>query len=59
MERRVIRKFHARCEVGEKPEIVSGAYLSLSEATEGDPGMATGVIAEWFKKVYEPAFSNN
>lgn len=29
MERRVRRKPHARCEAGEKPEIVSEAYLSL------------------------------
>ena len=29
MERRVRRKAHARCEVGEKPEIISKAYLSL------------------------------
>ena len=29
MERRVIRKVHARCEAGEKLEITSKAYLSL------------------------------
>jgi hypothetical protein len=29
MERRVRRKSHARCEAGEKPEIISGVYLSL------------------------------
>ena len=29
MERRVRRKSHARCGVGEKPEITSKVYLSL------------------------------
>ena len=29
MERRVRRKSHARCGVGEKPEIISEAHLSL------------------------------
>ena len=34
MERRVRWKSHARCEVGEKPEMISGAYLSLYTWTE-------------------------
>lgn len=29
MERRVRENSHARCGVGERPEIISGAYLSL------------------------------
>ena len=32
MARRVRWKLHARCRVGEKPEMISGAYLSLSFA---------------------------
>lgn len=30
MERRVRGNFHARCEAGEKMEIISKSYLSLS-----------------------------
>lgn len=56
MERRVIGNFHARCEVGEKPEIISGAYLSLSEVTEGDAGVASATITGWYSQVYEPVY---
>ncbi len=57
MERRVIGNFHARCEVGEKPESISGAYLSLSEVTEGEADVPASVITGWYTQVYEPTFT--
>jgi hypothetical protein len=57
MERRVIGNFHARCEVGEKPESISGAYLSLSEVNEDDTGVLPATITGWYTEVYEPTFA--
>ena len=57
MERRVIGNFHARCEVGEKPESISGAYLSLSEVNEDDTSVPAGTISGWYTQVYEPTFA--
>lgn len=36
----------------------SGKHPWKAEATEGDTGVSTTVINDWYKKVYEPVYTN-
>lgn len=57
MERRVKRKFHARCEVGEKLEIISNTYLSpylsVAGARAGLDGSKSGLFFEAIRVIKE------
>ena len=50
MVRRVRWKSHARCEAGEKPEIISGAYLSLRQFTD-ITDLTTEIAATLIEKI--------
>lgn len=63
MARRMMRKYHVRCRAGEKVEITSKPYLSLSILVEcgkmlqkGTPKMKDGkpVLDKKGKVIYEP-----
>lgn len=63
MARRMMRKYHVRCRAGEKVEITSKPYLSLSILVEcgkmlqkGTPKMKDGkpVLNKKGKVIYEP-----